>query len=137
MGRTLTQWLDTTTRVGANRGNTTPQQVAAAEYAVQAIGTNAFPFLLEWTKYKTSSTKRFFLGVIDQTPLLAHVRGALWGLTHRREELAELGVQGFRILHTNAFAFETLSKMASDTNNPLTQMPAAKALMTITNPPAQ
>jgi hypothetical protein len=132
-GRTLTQWLETTTRIGANRGSTTPQQVEAAEYAVRAIGTNAFPFLVKWTQYKTSSAKRYFFGVFENTPMPGYLRGRLWGLTHRREELAELGVQGFRLLHTNAFAFEALSKMAGDTNNPWMQMPAAKALLTVTN----
>jgi hypothetical protein len=134
-GRTLVQWLDTTTRVGANRGYYTTQQVAAAEDAVRVIGTNAFPSLLEWTHYKTSSAKRFFFFAFDETPMPGPARGMLWGLSHRREQLAELGVQGFRILHTNAFAFETLSKMANDTNNPLTQIPAAKALITVTNTP--
>jgi len=136
-GRTLAQWLDITTRVGANRGYTTPQQVAAAEYAVRVIGTNAFPSLLKWTQYKTSSAKGVFFFACDETPMPGRARGMLWGLSHRREQLAELGVQGFHILHTNAFAFEALSKMASDTNNPLTQIPSAKALLTVTNTPGQ
>jgi hypothetical protein len=65
------------------------------------------------------------------------VTDKIWNLTHRREELAGLGVHGLRVLHTNAFAFEALSKMASDTNNPGMQAPAAKALFTITNTPVR
>jgi hypothetical protein len=133
-GRPLVYWLDVTTRVGANKGYYTPQQVDAAEEAVRAIGTNAFPSLLQWTQYKTSAGKRAFFYALDEMPGI--VARHLHGFTHRREELAELGVQGFRILHTNAFAFEALSKMASDTNNPW-QEPASKALLTITNTPAR
>jgi hypothetical protein len=91
--------------------------------------------LLEWTGYKPSLAKRFFFGVIE--PLPHGVFSPLWGLTRRRERLAELAMHGFRILHTNGFAFEALSKMAADTNNPGMQEPAAKALLTITNTPGQ
>jgi hypothetical protein len=140
-GRTLAQWLDTASRrADVNRGNTTLQQVDVAENAIRAIGTNAFPCLLKWTRHKPSFAKRFFFGTFesmwDETPMLGWVRDNLWVLTHRREILANNAVHGFRVLHTNAFAFETLSKMASDTNNPWMQLPAAKALATVTNAPA-
>ena len=72
----------------------------------------------------------------DKTPIDKYVHDKLYILTHQREMLANRAVHGFRVLHTNAFAFETLSKMAGDTNNPWMQEPAAKALATVTNPPA-
>jgi len=142
-GLTLRQWLDVVARHRVHgyyqtyqKGrpparDATPEEIKEAEDAVRAIGTNAFPCLLEWTGYKPSFAKRFFFGVIE--PLPQYVYSRLWGLTHRREILAEQAVHGFRVLHTNAFAFETLSKMASDTNNPWMQEPAAKALLTVTN----
>jgi hypothetical protein len=137
-GRALAQWLSVAARRGdVNRGNTTLQQIDVAEDAIRAIGTNAFPFLLEWTRYKPSSAKRFFFFVFDETPMPGIVRGPLWGLSHRREMLAEQAVHGFRVLCTNAFAFETLSKLATDTNHSLAQLPAAKAILLITNTPAQ
>jgi len=123
----LAHWLD---RANGAR-HATPEEIKEAEDAIRAIGTNAFPWLLEWTGYKPSFAKRFFFGVIE--PLPQYVYSRLWGFTHRREMLAEQAVHGFRVLHTNAFAFETLSKMASDTNNPWMQRPAAKALLTVTN----
>jgi hypothetical protein len=135
-GRTLAQWLDTASRRNeVNSGRITLQQIDLAEDAIRAIGTNAYPCLLKWTRHRPSFAKRFFFGILEMTPMLRPLQGKLWGLTHRREQLAELGVQGFRILHTNAFAFETLSKMASDTNNPWMQEPAGEALLTITNTP--
>ena len=147
-GLTLRQWLDVVARHRVNgyfttyqKGrpparDATPEEIKEAEDAIRAIGTNAFPCLLEWTGYKPGSAKRFFFGVIE--PILPQrVFNPLWGLTHRREVTAEQAVHGFRILHTNAFAFVALSKMASDTNHPLTQIPAAKAVLTITNTPAR
>src|SRR5712672_4804 len=89
-GRTLAQWLNIAARRGdVNRGNTTLQQIDVAEDAIRVIGTNALPFLLEWTQYKPRSAKRFFFFVFDETPMPGPVRGPLWGLTHRREILAE------------------------------------------------
>jgi hypothetical protein len=146
-GLTLRQWLDVVARHRVNgyfatyqKGrpparDATPEEIKEAEDAIRAIGTNALPYLLEWTGYKPSSPKRFFFGIIE--PLPQGVYSRLWGLTHRREILAGQAVHGFRVLHTNALAFETLSKMANDTNNSLTQIPAAKALLTITNTPAR
>jgi hypothetical protein len=136
-GRTLAQWLDTASRRNeVNSGRITLQQIDVAENAIRAIGTNAYPCLLKWTQHKPSFAKRFFFGTLEMTPMLRPFQAKLWGPTHMREQLAELGVHGFRILHTNAFAFETLSKMASDSNNPWMQTSAAKALLTITNTPA-
>src|ERR1051326_24427 len=146
-GLMLAQWLAVVARHRVNgyfttyqKGrppsrDATPEEIEEAEDAIRTIGTNAFPCLLEWTGYKRSSAKRFFFGVIERLPQCVYSR--LWGLTHRREMLAEQAVHGFRILHTNAFAFEALSKMASDTNRPQMQMLAAKALLTITNTPGQ
>jgi len=153
-GLTLTQWLDVVARHRVNgyfttyqKGrpparDATPQEIEEAEDAIRTIGTNALPCLLEWTGYKPSLGKRRFFGgfqyiFFNKGMLLKmYVRDKIWNLTHRREELAGLAVHGLRILHTNALAFEALSKMASDTNNPW-QEPAAKALLTITNTPGQ
>ena len=148
-GLTLVQWLDVVERHRVNfttsngrptpGRDATPDEIKDAEDAVRAIGTNAFPFLLRWTGYKPSPAKRLFRGIlevtIDKTHVHWFVTDAAIGLAYRREFLAELGVQGFRILHTNAFALETLSKLAADTNNPLMQEPAAKALTTVSNTP--
>jgi hypothetical protein len=133
-GLTLAQWLD---RANGAR-HATPEEIKEAEDAVRAIGTNAYPCLLEWTGYKPSLAKRRFFGrfaniFLNGPPVLRMlVTDKLWNLSHRRERLADLAVQGLGILHTNALAFEALSKMASDTNNPW-QESAAKALLTITN----
>jgi hypothetical protein len=138
-GRTLAHWLD---RANGAR-HATPEEIEEAEDAIRAIGTNAFPCLLEWTGYTPSLAKRRFFGgfayifVNSPSVLRMLVTDKLWLLTHRREMLAEKAVHGFRVLHTNAFAFEALSKMASDTNNPGMHDPAAKALLTITNTPAR
>jgi len=136
-GFTLAQWLD---RVDGAR-HATPEEIKEAEDAVRAIGTNAFPCLLEWTGYKPGLAKRRFFGrfeyiFLNKTLVATYVTDKLWLLTHRREMLAEKAVHGLRVLHTNAFAFEALSKMASDTNNPW-QESAAKALLTVTNTPAR
>ena len=153
-GLTLAQWLDVVARHRVNgyfttyqKGraparDATPEEIKEAENAIRAIGTNAFPCLLEWTEYKPSPAKRRFFGrfaniFFNSPPVLRMlVTDKIWNLTHRREELAGLAVHGFRVLYTNAVAFEALSKMASDTNNPGMQEPAAKALLTITDTPA-
>jgi hypothetical protein len=105
------------------------------------MGTNTFPCLLEWTGYKPSSGKRFVRGIlevtIDKTHMPWFVRDPYFDLAYKREGLADLGVHGLRVLHTNAPAFEALSKMASDTNNPWMQQQAAKALLAITNATGQ
>ena len=149
-GRTLVQWLDTASRRSdVDRGNTTLQQLDVAENAIRAIGTNEYPCLLKWTGHKPSFAKRFFFGLLEApidefeethmpgSRMAGWVRDKSYILTHRRERLADLAMHGFRVLQTNAFAFETLSKMASDTNNLRMQEPAAKALLTITNTPAR
>jgi hypothetical protein len=145
-GLTLRQWLDVVARHRVNgyfttyqKGrpparDATPEEIKEAEDAIRAIGTNAFPCLLEWTGYKPSSAKRFIFGVLE--PLPQCVYSPLWSLTHRREILAQQAVHGFRILHTNALAVEALSNLASDSNNPW-QILAAKALLTVTNTPGQ
>jgi hypothetical protein len=145
-GLTLAQWLDVVARHRVNgyfttykKGrphsrDATPEDIKAAEDAVRAIGTNAFPCLLEWTEYKPSPAKRRFFGrfaniFFNSPPVLRMlVTDKIWNLTHTREELADLAVPGLRVLHTNALAVEALSKMASDTNNPL---------LTITNTPVR
>jgi hypothetical protein len=154
-GLTLAQWLDVVARHRVNgyfttykKGrppakDATPEEIKEAEDAIRAIGTNAYPCLLEWTGYKPGLAKRRFFGrfvniFINSPPVLRMlVTDKIWNLTHRRERLADQAVHGFRVLHTNAFAFETLSEMASDTNNPWMQIPAAKVLLTITNTPAR
>ena len=150
-GLTLAQWLDVVARHRVNgyfttykKGrpparDATPEEINEAEDAIRAIGTNALPCLLEWAGYKPSLAKRRFFGsfeyIFPKAPSVLRmlVTDKIWNLTHRRERLADLAVPGLRVLHTNALAFETLSKMATDTNHPQTQIPAAKALLTVTN----
>jgi hypothetical protein len=152
-GLTLTQWLDvvarhrvygyfTTYQKGRpSARDATPEEIKEAEDAIRAIGTNAYPCLLEWTGYKPSFGKRFVRGIlevtIDKTHMAGVVRDPYVYVAYKREGLADLGMHGLRVLHTNAPAFEALSKMASDTNNPWMQERAAKALLTITNAPGQ
>ena len=152
-GLTLTQWLDvvdrhrvkgyfTTYQKGRPPArDATPEEIKQAEDAIRVIGTNAFPCLLEWTGYKPGFGKRFVRGVlevtINKTHMPSFVREPYVYLAYKRERLADLGVHGLRVLHTSAPAFEALSKMASDTNNPRMQQQAAKALLTITNTPGQ
>lgn len=145
-GVTLEQWLDTVAHgvyhtYPKGHREATPEDINEAEDAIRAIGTNALPCLLEWAGYKPSVAKRRFFAIFEQPRMPGWVRAGwprdkLWVFCHRREMLANKAVHGLRILHTNALAFEALSQMASDTNNPW-QDPAAKALLTITNTPAR
>src|SRR4051812_15056267 len=78
-GLTLTQWLDVVARHRVNgyfttyqKGrpparDATPEEIKEAENAICAMGTNAFPCLLEWTGYKPGSGKRFVRGIIEVT----------------------------------------------------------------------
>ena len=148
-GLTLSKWLDVVSRHRVNftangpvpGRDATPEDIKEAEDAVRAIGTNAFPYLFRWTKYTPSYPKRLVRGIVEVTIARPHapgfVRDPYIYLAYRREGFVDRAVEGLRILHTNALAFETLSKLASDTNNPLLQIPAAKALLTITNTPGQ
>jgi len=139
-GLGLAQWLDIVARHRINgyfpafqgrhqSKNATPEQVSEAEEAVRAIGTNALPSLLTWIRYEPSSPKRFYRGILDLLPLPELKRAFLWGLPGTKHELlAEYAVLGFRLLNTNALpSVADLSKLASDTKHPLTQIPAAKA----------
>ena len=151
-GLRLAQWLDVVARhringydpVTSSQGrqpskDATPEQIHEAEAAVRALGTNALPFLLAWISYEPSSPYRFYRGILALMPLPEHTRAFLWGLTGtKREQLTEFAVQGFRLLNTNALpALADLTKLANDTNHPLTQIFAAKALLTLTNTPPQ
>ena len=146
-GLTLAQWLDVIARRRINgyfpvfqgrheSKDATPEQINEAEEAVRAIGTNALPSLLAWIQYEPSTPKRFYRGILALPPSPEHTRAFLWGLPGTKHELlAEYAVLGFRLLNTNALpAVADLSKLASDTKHPLTQIPAAKALLTVTNP---
>jgi len=152
-GLTLAQWLDVVARHRVNgyfttykKGrpparDATPEEIKEAEDAIRAIGTNALPCLLEWAGYKPSLAKRRFSGSFEYIFLTAPsvlrmlVTDKIWNFTHRRERLADLAVPGLRVLRTNALAFEALSKIASDTNNPWMQ--EAKDLVAVTNTPAR
>jgi hypothetical protein len=147
-GLTLAQWLDIVARHRINgygpvigsqtrqqAKDATPEQIHEAEGAIRVIGTNAFPFLLAWLNLKPNPLKIFYRGALDLLPIPDHARGFLWSIPGTEDErLAEFAVHGFRVLSTNAFpAFADLSKMANDTNHPLTQILAGKALLTVTN----
>ena len=149
-GRTLEQWLD----VGAHSPNArvwgprndgkgpTPQQLREAEESVRAIGTNAIPFLLEWTGYRPSYGKRFVRGIlevtIDKTHMPWCVRGPYADLAYRREGLADLGALGFALLNTNALpAREELSNLVRDEKDGGRQSALGKVLFTVTNTPGQ
>jgi len=141
-GLTLAQWLDIVVRhringyapLSSSQGlqpakDATPEQVHEAEEAVRAIGTNALPHLMAWINPKPNPFKRFYRGVLDLLPLPDHTRGFLWGLPGTKDDtLAQFGVEGFRLLNTNALpVLANLSKMAN------TQTIAAKALRSVTN----
>ena len=143
-GLNLAQWLDIAVRHRINGyyakapgRDATAEQIHEAEEAVRAIGTNAVPPLLAWISYEPSLPKRFYRGILGLLPLPEHMRAFLWGIPRTNsEQLGYLAVAGFRLLNTNALpAFADLSKLANDTNHPLTQIAAGKALVTITNQP--
>jgi hypothetical protein len=76
-----------------------------------------------------------YLGTIVQVGLPERTESFLVQVAGRKhEDLAEMAIEGLRILHTNAIAFEVLSKLATDTNHP--SIYATKALATVTNAPA-
>ena len=84
---------------------------------------------MAWINPKPNPLKRFYRGVLDLLPLPDHTRGFLWGLPGTKDDtLAQFGVEGFRLLNTNALpVLANLSKMAN------TQTIAAKALRSVTN----
>jgi hypothetical protein len=143
-GLTLAQWLDVVNQHRANGYFTTfqegrppsrtatPLELKEAEEAVHAIGTNALPTLLAWLSWEPGNAKRLYLSTIMRTGLPERIESrAVSAAGRRQEDLAEMAIDGLRILHTNAIAFETLSKLATDTNHP--DVWAIKAFSAVTN----
>jgi hypothetical protein len=145
-GLTLAQWLDVVNRHRVNgyfatfqegrppSRNATAQEIDDAEEAVRAIGTNALPSLLAWIRWKPGTTKRLYLGAVMRIGLPGRIESrAVLAAGRWHEDLAEMAFDGLRILHTNPVAFETLSKLATDTNHP--NVHATRAFTAVTNPP--
>jgi len=150
-GRTLAQWLD----MGGHSGKRgvwgprndgrgpTREQLDEAVQAVRAIGTNAFPSLLEWITYRASRPTMFCKDAVHALPMPHGARDLLYltvggGKNEIRQDLAELG---FTILNTNALpAREALSKLVreeNDAGNPWRQSYFEKILFSVTNTPGQ
>lgn len=134
-GKNLSEWLALYRRPERNGGVTTE-----AELAVRSIGTNALPFLCEWTRYELPLWRRQLLNLATQ-PVegktldegkIVYGRSWILGKSSRQSELAELG---FIILYTNAApAVHELEIMMKNSKKPDASLRATWALGAIGGP---
>jgi len=120
-GKSLSEWLFLYV---AQNGQDTPQ-AASATVAVQGIGTNALPFLLEWAAYEPSEWKRKLTKIEAQLP--RPLDQGYWAEA-RRWNLSEYGT-GFKILGPAAKpAIQELSRMVNQQKSEAISRRAIRAL---------
>jgi hypothetical protein len=127
-GKTLSEWLAIYRRSGFPR---------EAEPAVRAMGTNALPLLVEWTRYELPPWRQTLLNLatrpVEGKPLSEGktVYGKSWieGKSLSRAENAQLG---FAILNTNATSsIPELEALMKDKRRPVVGLRAIYALSEI------
>ncbi|HWN94089.1 MAG TPA: hypothetical protein VNT99_03575, partial [Methylomirabilota bacterium] len=109
-GKTLTQWAE---QYGSNNWRAGGREVATeAQFAIQQIGTNGVPFLLDLIRTKESPTKKKLRTLL---PPSWHAR---LRLNDKGDEIRRIGAHGLAAFGTNApAAVPYLIQIASSHSN--------------------
>ncbi len=122
-GKKLSEWI-----ILSYQSRVPPETrpIDQARDAVQQIGTNAIPFLLQWIRYEPTAWRRKILSYRDMgwDNFLIRIL-----LRDSRDERAGRGQRGLELLGTNAIiALPDLAKSISDQTAPYTAKRAARAM---------
>ena len=125
-GRSLAQWTEAVIKSQFR------DQVANAEVqaAVQSIGTNALPFLLDEIRLEPSLLRKKLEGYVSRLPRPINTNTFLRSLvSDKSDHRSALAVQGFRILDEAAApAIPRLTEIMNDTNHDFAAKRATMAL---------
>ena len=126
-GRSLSEWL--------LYGSKTVGQYKETEVAVRAIGTNAIPCLLKWTRARPSEMQETLHSKLPRSAADSSVGKFLTGSRDKVVLMPGYAVEGFKILGTNATAaIPELQSLLQDTAHPETGIKAIQALANIGSP---
>jgi len=102
-----------------------------AKEAIEHIGTNALPFLVNWIQYERPAWRIWLNQFSKRLPSpLQNTRPLNWLLANEMETRADSAVNGFKVLGKDSWpAFEELQRLTENRKTPATQLRATECML--------